>query len=154
MTNKEHLDSLNEQKRQLFIDFLNAVQNAGWTVLITQSYRSIAYQNNLHKKDLRNAIGGLSAHNYGFAIDCNFIKNGVQLKKDTPRELWIGSGIVALIKKHGLRWGGDFKNYYDPIHFDCVTPNFTAKWFNELKGKYPTDWENKETNKMDWNFKY
>ena len=152
MTNKEHLDSLNEQKRQLFIDFLNAVQNAGWTVLITQSYRSIAYQNNLHKKDLRNAIGGLSAHNYGFAIDINCIKGDIHLKKDTPLKEWYDSGIIAIAKKHGLRWGGDFKNYYDPVHFDCVKPNLTAKWYNKLKGLYPNDFETKETNKMDWQF--
>ena len=150
--NALHIASLNQQKRQLFQDFYFEVTALGWNIIITQSYRSIAYQNMLHRKDLRNAIGGLSAHNYGFAIDINCTKGNLHLKKDSTAKEWIDSGIVAIAKKHGLRWGGDFNNYFDPIHFDCVKPNLTAKWYNKIKGLYPKDFESKETNKMDWQF--
>ena len=33
------------------------------------------------------------------------------------KQEWINSGIVAIAKKHGFKWGGDFKNYHDPVHF-------------------------------------
>lgn len=30
----------------------------------------------------------------------------------------IGSQVIAIFKKHGWRWGGDFKSLYDGQHFD------------------------------------
>lgn len=153
MTNKEHILTLNAQKRSNFEGFINEVKEVfGWDCIITTSYRSIAYQNRLHILNAKNAAPGLSAHNYGFALDCNFIKGKEQLKKATNKEIWLQSGIVEVAKKYGLRWGGDFAGYYDPIHFDCIQPGYTAKWFAYIKKTYPANWQKFEANKTNWKF--
>lgn len=152
MTNTQHIASLNPQKVDLFTTFLNRVKSElGYDVIITQSYRSIYTQTRLHKENSKNAIGGYSAHNYGFAIDVNFIKGNIQLKKASDSKSWLDSGIIKIAKECGLRWGGDFKGYYDPIHFDClINPNSTTKWFNELRQW--VNYENIGTNKRNWEF--
>lgn len=153
MTNIEHLSSLNNQKSSLFISFLNRVKNElGYDVIITQSYRSIAYQNRLHKENSKNAKGGFSAHNYGFAIDVNFVKGKEQLKKSTDAKTWIDSGIIKIANECGLRWGGTFTTYYDPIHFDCINPTCTKRWYTYLQKTYPDTFETIETNKINWKF--
>ena len=136
----------------MFITFINRVKKElGFDVIITQSYRSIAYQNKLHKENPKNAKGGFSAHNYGFAIDVNFTKNGkIILKKSSPKHEWLESGIIKIAKECGLRWGGEFTLYYDPIHFDCINANCTKRWFDYLKKTYPDTYESVETNKINW----
>jgi len=152
MTNLDHISSLNPQKRPVFILFLNECKKLGWTIIITQSYRSIATQNRLHKENPKNSIGGYSAHNYGFAIDVNFIKDEIFLKKSTPKSEWLNSGIIDIAKKIGLRWGGEFENYYDPIHFDCVLPSYTKKWYAYIIKTYPNTFETLKTNEINWKF--
>jgi hypothetical protein len=152
MTNEEYLNRLNPQKKQLFIQFINELESLDWYVLITQSYRSIAFQNGLHNIDKRNSIGGYSSHNYGFAIDLNLQKGSLKLKKATDKKIWIDSGVVEIAKKYGLRWGGDFEGYYDPIHFDCIQPTYTRKWLAYLKKTYRNDYINFEANKTNWKF--
>ena len=153
MNNTQHLASLNNQKSSLFITFLNRVKKElGYDVIITQSYRSIALQNRLHKENIKNSVGGYSAHNYGFAIDVNFIKDNIQLKKATPCKEWIDSGIIKIALECGLRWGGYFKGYEDNVHFDCINTTCTSRWFNYLKKTYPDNFEEIETNKINWKF--
>lgn len=159
MTNEQHLATLNPQMSKNFIGFLKEVKlKLGWDVIITQSNRSFAYQAAIDKKDDRNAEPGLSGHNYGFALDVNFIKGKLQLKKATPKQVWIDSGIIEIAYRWGLRWGGDFYDdkkkvgYYDPIHFDCVKPGWTAKWLAYLKKTYPDTYMTIETNKITWKF--
>lgn len=154
MDNIQHLLTLNPQKSSLFITFLNRVKNElGYDVIITQSYRSIAYQNKLHVKNPKNSKGGFSSHNYGFAIDVNFIKDGkIVLKKDTDKQKWIDSGIIKIAKECGLRWGGEFEGYADNVHFDCVNETCTKRWFAYLQKTYPTTYEKFESNKTNWKF--
>lgn len=152
MTNKEHLESLNQQKSQLFIDFVQEIEALGWVVIITQSYRTMSKQAELHSLNPKNAAPGLSAHEYGFAIDINALKGNMHLKKSTTKQQWVDSGIPAIAKKYDLRWGGNFSNYYDPIHFDCVAAGDTARWFNYLKETYPITYLHIYANKINWKF--
>lgn len=153
MNNEEHIKSLNPQKVDLFISFINRVKNElGWNIIIVMSYRSFLTQEKLHKNNSKNALPGLSAHNYGFAIDCNFIKDKTQLKKDTLTSIWEDSGIIKIAKECGLRWGGYFDGYSDRVHFDCLQPGYTSKWLSYLKNKYPDNYTNIETNKINWKF--
>lgn len=152
MENKQHLESLNPQKSQKFYDFIEEIESNGWEVIITQSYRSIATQNRLHRENSKNSIGGISAHNYGFALDINAKKGNVHLKKSSSYQDWVNSEIPKIAKKYELRWGGDFKNYYDPIHFDCVLPGYTSKWYDYLVTTYPTNFEEINTNRINWKF--
>lgn len=150
MTNKDHIDSLNPQMMHVFVAFLQECELNGFQMIITQSYRSNTTQHRLCLKNKSNAAPGLSAHQYGFALDFNAIKDRVHLKKDSTIKEWIDSGIVDIIKKHGLRWGGDFSNYYDPIHIDCVKAGDTVRWLNYLKTTYGNNYINKECNKINW----
>lgn len=153
MTTGEHIDSLNPQKRDVFCTFITRVKaELGYNCVIVTSYRSLAYQDHLHKINPKNSTPGLSAHNYGFAIDCNFIRGNDHLKKSSPKDAWIRSGIIAIANECGLRWGGEFATYYDPVHFDCVKPGFTQKWFAYLKQMYPNNWFNVAANKINWKF--
>lgn len=153
MSNQEHIKSLNPQKVDLFTLFINRVKKElGWDVIIIMSYRSFLTQKLLHKANNKNSLPGLSAHNYGFAIDVNFIKDKIQLKKNTSTSIWEESGIIKIAEECGLRWGGYFKNYSDRVHFDCVQPNYTEKWLKYLKEKYPDNYTTIETNKINWKF--
>jgi len=61
-----------------------------------------------------NAPGGSSPHNYGLAWDFEMITNG---KVDwVVGPIWLQ--VVAIVKKHGFAWGGDFKSIKDCPHFE------------------------------------
>lgn len=65
--------------------------------------------------------GALSLHSWGVAFDLNPDANPMVrvakgedrsvLKRDLP-DAWI-----QIFKSLGFVWGGDFKNHYDPMHF-------------------------------------
>jgi hypothetical protein len=104
--------------RLRFKAFLLLCLAKGWTVLITSGLRTAAQQNALHAKDSRNAVAGHSSHEVGHAIDLNFSKDGVYLRKATDKATWEKSGIPAIAKTLGITWGGTaFKTLYDPVHF-------------------------------------
>jgi len=56
----------------------------------------------------------LSNHAFGNAIDVNWNRNARGTRGDIPAEL-----ARSLAKKHGLTWGGDWKNP-DPMHFEVA----------------------------------
>lgn len=101
----------------------------------TFTLRSLAEQNALYAQGrtkpgsiVTNAKGGQSWHNWGMAVDIALVldtnKDG---KFDTAS--WDDKGdydadkhsdwmeIVAIFKKHGWVWGGDFKSIVDKPHF-------------------------------------
>ena len=82
----------------------------------------------------KNGKPGYSTHNYGLAIDMNAQKGATWLRKESPKQDWINSGIPAIAKKHNLIWGGEaFTNYYDPIHFHLAGYNTTQLLANATK---------------------
>lgn len=84
----------------------------------TSGLRDTDLQAMLEHQNPNNATAGLSDHEYGFAIDVNAKKNGqIVLRKSSSKSAWENSGIVDIFKKHGFKWGGDFRSYHDPIHF-------------------------------------
>jgi uncharacterized protein YcbK (DUF882 family) len=127
--NKHKLDSLNSDVKKKFALFISEMEKLGYTVNITSAYRSLAEQNELRKKDSRNAAAGLSAHNYGYAIDINLSKDGEDYVKATPVDKWKETGIVQVTQKLGLRWGGNsYSNYPDPVHIDATKKGDTQRW--------------------------
>lgn len=63
----------------------------------------------------------LSQHAFGNAIDINAATNPMlrgQLKTDMP------ATIAEIAAKHGLEWGGNWKNRPDPMHFEWKGMNF------------------------------
>ena len=104
-------------------------------ILITATYRTFKRSAELQKENSNNSSPGHSKHNYGVAMDMNLVlSNGTQLKKDTPKAKWLEISIDKLCKKHNLRWGGSFSNYYDPVHVDFnINTDFALK---EITEKY------------------
>jgi peptidoglycan L-alanyl-D-glutamate endopeptidase CwlK len=115
---KLFIEDLNPAVKNKFTDLIQAIQDRGYNVLITSGYRSFKSQNKLYQENKKNARPGYSLHNYGLAIDINLQKGLKLWKKNTDRQAWISTGIPDLAKNLGFRWGGDFKDYFDPIHFD------------------------------------
>jgi hypothetical protein len=113
---------INELHYKLRITFtkliLDIQDKTGWKVIITSGYRSFQEQVRLQLIDDRNADPGHSHHNYGLGIDINLQKDDKLLRKSSSKSEWEASGAISIAKGLGFTWGGDFVNYYDPVHFD------------------------------------
>lgn len=64
----------------------------------------------------------LSYHSYGSVIDLNWTHNGATYTgwpyKPGKDKLAVTKKVVAVWKKHGFYWGGDWSAaYFDPMHF-------------------------------------
>ncbi len=117
--NEKYIENLNPQAKATFVSFLNDISKLGYAVVISSGYRASKEQAALKKQNSKNASAGFSTHEYGIALDINLVKDGKWLNKNSPLEAWRKTGIVDLAKnKYKMRWGGDFKGYLDPIHFD------------------------------------
>ena len=88
---------------------------------VTQTLRTFQESNDLYAKGrtkpgsiVTNAKAGQSYHNYGLALDFVNQVNGVA--KWTVDKNWLK--VVEVFKKHGFKWGGDFKSIPDAPHFE------------------------------------
>jgi hypothetical protein len=76
-----------------------------------------------------NASTKMSDHCGGVAIDLNATKEGSQSKSNV---WWAKHPVKAarmrgLLRKYKLlEWGGNYKNFYDPMHLCIHTPNVAA----------------------------
>jgi hypothetical protein len=117
------IKTVNAQTYTRFSSFIDEVEaQTDWQVVITSGYRTAKEQAILNEKDGRNANAGQSKHNFGKAIDINLYKHtwlsSVWLMKKSDKKRWEDSGLLKIAQKNRLKWGGDFKSYYDPVHFE------------------------------------
>lgn len=136
------LEGLHPMAKARIAAFLSDVETQlGYKPIITSGYRTQAQQQKLQQSGNPNAVSaGTSPHVYGLAIDANFTKDGVQLHSRSGRLAWEQSGIPALARRHGLRWGGDF-NKPDVVHFDYGwSPTIAVAKLNEAKARYGAQW--------------
>lgn len=115
------IKQMNPAVQNRFRCFLAAVEQAGWTVRVWSSWRgwqkSVAiWQTN--PKVQACCRPGYDYHYFGLAIDITISKGTTNLTMASPREAWMASGIGEIAKRFDLRWGIDFRGYYDPVHFD------------------------------------
>ncbi len=108
-----------------FAAFIKDVEAArSWKIYITSGLLSPEEQANLKLQNTQNAAAYRSKHVLGLAIDINLFQRHWfgyrQLMKASERKRWEASGILAIVNKHGLKWGGSFKSYYDPVHFEIT----------------------------------
>jgi len=72
-----------------------------------------------------NAKPGQSYHNYGLAIDVALLIDGKTISWDTSKD-WDGDKqsdwmeVVAIFKKEGFAWGGDWRTFKDMPHFEMT----------------------------------
>ncbi len=118
-----------------FRAFIAAVEReTGWKVEITSGYRTLAKQRSLMKSN------GLavpkSAHLFGFALDINLVKGRKRLTLSSSSQEWIDSGVVAIAKRFGMRWGGNFRKP-DRVHFDILwAPKVADRWIALAKAQF------------------
>jgi len=114
------IDTLHPLIKQRAIDFVADVNKTlGIDLHVVQALRTIDEQNALYAKGrtapgavVTNAKGGSSYHNYGLAFDVAPFVNG-KLNYNID---W--NPVAAIGKKHGFKWGGDFKSIKDKPHFE------------------------------------
>jgi D-alanyl-D-alanine carboxypeptidase len=108
---------------QVFKDFIEEIEReTDWEVLIVSGYRTEDEQEILKKINPKNASAGKSKHNFAKAIDiCLYKRKFIfsrWLLKSSSKKRWEESGVVKIAGKYNLTWGGNFKNYHDPVHFE------------------------------------
>lgn len=123
-TSVDRLNKLHPKLRAIALAaYTEAVQATpvGVHPFITDTFRSIKRSNELYAQGrtapgpvVSNAKGGSSYHNYGLAIDFVNQINGKEIWKVDKN--WMT--VVAIFKKHGFKWGGDFKSIPDAPHFE------------------------------------
>ena len=113
----QQLASLHPQARERFVALFHAIEAAGYQVVPTSGYR---------------AGDTLDFHYFGLAQDFNLIELATgkwyRAADKFDKATWEATGVPAIIRAHGFRWGGDFITPwvykgvthpgYDPIHAD------------------------------------
>ncbi len=104
------------------------VTELGWKVTITSASRSIDKQKQLYDdwiargspaslRPVNPANYGTAQVVHGDAIDVNLInEKGKAINSKSSDLDW--APAVAIAKRYGFRWGGDFTNNKDRVHFD------------------------------------
>jgi D-alanyl-D-alanine carboxypeptidase len=117
------IKEVNPAAHALFRSFIQDIETkTDWQVLIVSGYRDEEKQAQLKHENPKNAAAGKSKHNFGKAIDiCVFRRKGLftqWLVKRSSKQAWETSQIPTIAKTYKFRWGGDFSNYHDPVHFE------------------------------------
>lgn len=117
------LNQLHPEAQPFFREFVKRAQNLGWTVHITSGYRDASKQKEIKEQGSNFAVRpGNSYHNYGMAIDINLYKGNWKnhIKMASSKAEWEATGVPAIARELGIRWGGDFvgKEKGDFVHFD------------------------------------
>jgi len=136
------LEHLHPQTRKKAERLLSLCREAGLPVAITETLRTAAEQDNLYAqgrtkpgKVVTQARGHdfQSGHQWGVAFD--FCRNVRGAEWDESDGFFARAGELG--KSVGLRWGGDFRDFKDPSHFEDIdfmtTPSTKA-----LKERYGT----------------
>jgi D-alanyl-D-alanine carboxypeptidase/Family of unknown function (DUF5715) len=121
----EEIASTEPQSGVIFKNFIAEIESkTDWNVAINSGLRSEDEQVELKKKNSKNATPERSKHVKGKAIDINLYQKGWIprnfLKKSDTKAAWEKTGVPDLAKQFGLKWGGDFKTYHDPVHFEVM----------------------------------
>ncbi|MEF9953069.1 MAG: peptidoglycan-binding protein [Clostridium sp.] len=114
------LSLLHPHVKDLAEKFLAKCKAAGLDVIITQTLRTIAEQNDLYAQGrskpgnkVTNAKGGYSMHNYGLAFDIAIKVKG-KIVWDNEA-LYKKAGQIG--ESLGLEWGGSWSSFKDTPHF-------------------------------------
>jgi hypothetical protein len=119
--NVDELDLLETDPQITFNNFISAVESeTEWNVNITSGKRTPEQQAELKRQNPKNASAYNSKHVYGLAIDINLYSTYTlqYIRKADTKATWLSTGVPEIAKRFGLKWGGDFKTYHDPVHFE------------------------------------
>jgi hypothetical protein len=104
-----------------FTQFLLQVQSLGYKIIFNNGIRSYAEQLdqfNSNPAQYGNKIPSANApHVRGYAIDINIVNSqGFIYLKSSSKNDWEKTGVPALARRQGFKWGGDFA-LADCVHF-------------------------------------
>jgi len=124
--NRSELKDLAVKNKEYEMRFEHFVQDiekeSGWKVRIISGLRSRDEQIQLKRDNPQNAAVSKSRHVLGRAIDINLYKregiNTIWLKKFSSKSSWQQTGVPAIALRYHLLWGGTYKYYHDPVHFE------------------------------------
>jgi Tfp pilus assembly protein PilE len=119
----EELSGMNKENAARFERFVEDVEKeTDWKVRIISGLRTKNEQIQLKRDNPRNAAVNKSRHVLGRAIDINLYKREglgkIWLKKSSSKTSWSKTGVAQIAKRYRLLWGGTYRNYHDPVHFE------------------------------------
>jgi hypothetical protein len=119
----QDIATLNEDYAARFTHFIEDVeQETSWKVEIISGLRTREEQIQLKRENPRNAPVNKSRHLLGRAVDLNlYRRSGLQmvvLKKSSSNASWLATRVPEIARRYGLFWGGNYRNYHDPVHFE------------------------------------
>ena len=117
------IEDVSVNNYQTFSRFIDEIESeTEWNVKIISALRSKEKQKELLRENAKNASADKSRHVLGRAIDINLYKKNwlwrIWLKKFNSTKDWRSTGVVKISEKYGLLWGGSYRNYHDPVHFE------------------------------------
>ena len=119
----QEIKAVDERSYRVFKSFINDIHDqTNWGVVIISGLRSKEKQLMLQRENPSNASVNKSRHVLGRAIDINlYQRNGLRriwLKKFNSKRDWRNTGVVKIAAKYKLLWGGTYRSYHDPVHFE------------------------------------
>jgi len=134
------LEALHPFFRDKISQLITICKAKGIELALVETYRTHAKQNeykSMGKKYTRSG-GGHSKHQYGLAVDVVPIVDSIAQWDDT--KLWKKVGTVG--EQLGLRWGGRWRNPYDPGHFEWTGGLSSYHLSNGLLPRMPNSYHN------------
>jgi len=136
-------DSLEPSAKIKFDAFLAAAKRVGYEPTITSARRSVKHQWNLYTGRIPGTTPAApcnSDHQYGYALDLNFKKNGQDINKASSPTAW--GPIVALAEAAKLKWQGasDRVHFYDPSGNTGALKAKCKAFYYDALGNNPKDW--------------
>ena len=122
---------LHIKAQRLAREFLTKAANVPYVVRIISGTRTYAEQDDLYAKGrwggppgpkVTRAKGGQSNHNFGIAWDVAMFENGRYMNGDAPQDEPAYRDLAGQALVEGLEWGGAWKNYPDPPHYQLASP--------------------------------
>jgi hypothetical protein len=117
------IEDVSASSYRTFSRFIDDIESeTEWNVKIISGLRSKEKQRELMRENAKNASVEKSRHVMGRAIDINLYKKNwvtrIWLKKFNSKKDWRNTGVVKISEKYGLLWGGSYRSYHDPVHFE------------------------------------
>ncbi len=126
------LTSLHPFFRDQIVKLIKLCKARGIELAVVETYRTHAKQHEYSTmgKKYTSSRAGQSKHQYGLAIDVVPMVKSVAVWDNAA--LWKKIGVIG--ERLGLRWGGRWRNPYDPGHFEW-TGGLTSSHL--VSGKFP-----------------
>jgi len=106
-----HLLQLELQTQSAGVRMLTHVRQAGVPLIVTSSVRTPAVQAELVRTGRSKTLRSKHLEGRAFDVDVHGFN-----RSDIPR--WWFYQLGSLAEPLGLRWGGNFKGFWDPGHFE------------------------------------